>query len=100
MKITILDPAMCCSTGVCGPDVDDALVDTAANAKWLKSLGHDVHRHNVSNDAEAFLDYPASVALLARTGLASLPHILVNNEVVRTGSYPSRSDWEQLVVAK
>ncbi|MBK5193660.1 MAG: arsenic metallochaperone ArsD family protein [Flavobacteriaceae bacterium] len=22
MKITILDPAMCCSTGVCGPDVD------------------------------------------------------------------------------
>ena len=54
MKITILDPAMCCSTGVCGVDVDDKLVTTAANVKWLKSLGHDVQRHNISNDVASF----------------------------------------------
>lgn len=26
MKIQIYDPAMCCSTGVCGPSVDPELV--------------------------------------------------------------------------
>lgn len=25
-KIQVLDPAMCCSTGVCGPTVDPALI--------------------------------------------------------------------------
>ena len=45
MKITILDPAMCCSTGVCGVDVDEKLVLTAANVKWLKSMGYDVQRY-------------------------------------------------------
>ena len=34
---------MCCSTGLCGEDVDDELVETAANIKWLKSLGHEVN---------------------------------------------------------
>jgi len=28
-KIDVYDPAMCCSTGVCGPDVDDSLTDFA-----------------------------------------------------------------------
>lgn len=25
--LTVFDPAMCCSTGVCGSDVDQVLVD-------------------------------------------------------------------------
>ncbi len=91
--ITILDPALCCSTGVCGPDVDDALVQTAANVKWLKSLGYEVNRHNLSNDATAFKNYPKAVEKLQKEGADSLPYILIDGELVMTGKYPQKSEW-------
>lgn len=97
MKITLLDPAMCCSTGVCGPEVDDALVQTAAHVKWLKSLGHDVHRHNLSNDGEAFHQYPEALAKLQQEGMEALPFILVNGNLKIAGKYPSKAEWMQLV---
>lgn len=73
MKITILDPALCCSTGVCGPEVDDSLVQTAANVKWLKSLGVEVIRHNISNDGKAFQQYSQAVEKL--NGRTQFPSI-------------------------
>jgi hypothetical protein len=30
-KVQVFDPPMCCSTGVCGPEVDPALVRFASN---------------------------------------------------------------------
>ncbi|HEX9046982.1 MAG TPA: arsenic metallochaperone ArsD family protein, partial [Verrucomicrobiae bacterium] len=44
MKLTtqilqVFDPAMCCSTGVCGPDVDPKLAAFAADLDWVKSEG-------------------------------------------------------------
>lgn len=41
--IEIFDPALCCSTGVCGPEVDDALVELAADALWVKARGGQDH---------------------------------------------------------
>ena len=99
MKITILDPALCCNTGVCGPDVDDALVQTAANVKWLKSQGYEVNRHNISNDGAAFKEYPAAVEKLKAEGVDSLPFILINGKMVITGEYPTKEEWMQLVGA-
>lgn len=95
MKITLLEPAMCCSTGLCGEDVDDVLVATAANLKWLKSLGHEVNRHNISNDSNAFMKYPDAIAKLQQEGMDSLPYILINDKIVMTGVYPVKAQWEQ-----
>ncbi len=69
MKFTILDPALCCSTGVCGPDLDDTLIETAANVKWLQSKGVDITRYNVSNDGEAFQQHPEAIEKLKWTDL-------------------------------
>jgi hypothetical protein len=33
ITIDVYDPAMCCNTGVCGPDVDDFLADFANDVK-------------------------------------------------------------------
>ena len=44
MRLDVFDPAICCSTGVCGPDVDAQLVQFAADAKWLANKGVTVHR--------------------------------------------------------
>lgn len=44
--LTVFDPAMCCSTGVCGSDVDQVLVDFSADVQWLKGRGVQVERYN------------------------------------------------------
>lgn len=97
MKITILDPALCCSTGVCGPDVDDSLVHTAANVKWLKSQSVEVARHNISNDGEAFQQFPEALVKLKMEGLKSLPYILKDGKIVMAGRYPEKAEWEALI---
>lgn len=94
MKITLLEPAMCCSTGLCGEDVDDVLLETAAHIKWLKSLGHEVNRHNISNDSNAFMQFPDAVFKLKNEGLNSLPYILINGKMVMSGVYPVKAQWE------
>ncbi len=94
MKITLLEPAMCCSTGLCGEDVDDVLVETAATIKWLKSLGHEVNRHNISNDSNAFMQFPDAIIKLKNEGLNSLPYILINGNIVMSGVYPVKKQWE------
>ncbi len=50
-KVQVFDPPMCCSTGVCGPQVDPALVRFAADLEWLKASGVEVERFNLSQDA-------------------------------------------------
>ena len=35
-KLTVYDPPMCCSTGVCGPAVDPVLPRVTADLDWLK----------------------------------------------------------------
>lgn len=38
-KIEVFDPSLCCSTGVCGVEVDQALVTFAADVDWAKQNG-------------------------------------------------------------
>ena len=48
--LQIFDPAKCCSTGVCGPDVDMKLVQFAADLDWLKAHDVIIQRHNLSQN--------------------------------------------------
>ena len=47
--IEVFDPAMCCDTGIYGPAVDPKLLRFAADLDWLKGLGLDVQRFNLSS---------------------------------------------------
>ena len=89
--IEVYDPAMCCSTGVCGPDVDDALADFANDVKWLKSQGVEVQRFNLGQEPEVFKANAEVLARLKKEGTAALPIILVNGEMVSEGGYPNRN---------
>ena len=48
-KLQVFDPAMCCSTGVCGPSVDPALAHFASDLEALKSAGVVVERFNLAS---------------------------------------------------
>lgn len=90
-EIVVYDPPMCCSTGVCGPSVDDRLVTFAADLDWLKSQGVGVKRFNPAQQAQAFADNAAVVKLLGEEGEGVLPLILVDGRVAAKGGYPDRS---------
>lgn len=53
-RIRVWEPALCCNTGVCGPDVDEALVAFTADLAALRGQGVDIARHNLANDPMAF----------------------------------------------
>ncbi|MEX0723536.1 MAG: arsenite efflux transporter metallochaperone ArsD [Gracilimonas sp.] len=95
--VEVYDPAMCCSTGVCGPDVDDALVDFANDVKWLKTQGVEVNRFNLGQEPEAFKMSVPVVTRLQKAGTECLPIILVNGEVVAEGGYPDRQQLLNLL---
>ena len=89
-EIRVFDPAMCSSTGICGPSVDPQLARFAADLDWLKSQGISVERFNLAQQPAAFATDPAVVAALETRGEASLPLVKVNGEVVSSGGFPSR----------
>ncbi len=91
---------MCCSTGVCGPDVDTKLVQFAADLDWLKSQGVIVQRHNLSQNPAAFVENELVHATLTEKGEAALPVILVNGKVAMIGRYPERVELAALVKLK
>ena len=62
--IEVYDPAMCCSTGVCGPEVDPVLVAFAADLKWVADQGVTVRRYNLGQEPQAFAANPAVVKLV------------------------------------
>ncbi len=94
-KIQVFDPAMCCPTGVCGPNVDPALVRFAADLEWLKESGIEVERFNLSQQPAAFVSN-AEVAAAMRARDDALPLLLVNGKIVAQGGYPSREVLAEL----
>lgn len=91
-KIQVFDPALCCSSGVCGTDVDQRLVDFSADVTWAKQLGLVIERFNLAQQPMAFAENTAVKDLLERSGESALPVTLVDGEVAFAGRYPSRAD--------
>jgi hypothetical protein len=95
-KLQVFDPAMCCSTGVCGPSVDPALAQFASDLEQLKTAGVSVERFNLGQEPAAFVANPVvSAALRGRAD--ALPLLLVDGKVVSEGAYPSREELYRLV---
>jgi hypothetical protein len=93
-KLEIYEPAMCCSTGVCGVDVDPVLVQFVADLQWLGEQGVEVGRYNLSQQPEAFAANPAVVKEL-EAGMDRLPVVVVDGHVASTGVYLSREQLAQ-----
>nr|WP_207714680.1 arsenite efflux transporter metallochaperone ArsD [Clostridium tetanomorphum] len=93
----IFDPAMCCSTGVCGPSVDSELLRVATVINKLKNNGILVERHNLTNNPQIFVDKKEIFEILNKEGVEVLPVIMVDNVVVKTNSYPTNKEFCELL---
>lgn len=90
--VAVYDPAMCCSTGVCGPSVDPSLLAAARDLRWLAAQGVTVERFGLSQEPDAFVKQPKITGLMQAFGDKALPATLINGEVVAYGRYPSRDE--------
>ena len=89
-KLEIFEPALCCSTGVCGPSVNDDLMMITSIVNTLNTAdGYEAVRYNLSGDPQAFVNNQNVTAVLQEKQDEALPITLVNGEVKKTGAYPT-----------
>lgn len=93
--LQIFDPALCCSSGVCGQDVDARLVQAAADIDWAKGQGAQLERFNLAQQPLVFAQNEAVRGFLERSGQDALPITLLDGQVVLAGRYPSRQQLAQ-----
>ncbi len=91
-KIKIFDPAMCCSTGVCGPSIDPELMRIATVINTLKDKGIIITRHGLSNEPQDFISNKIINDILQKEGAEVLPVTLVDGEIAKTKEYPTNDE--------
>ena len=96
-NMIIFDPAMCCSTGVCGPSVDKELLRVSTVLNNLKNKGTLVERYNLTNNPQMFVDNKEINKMLNENGVDVLPVTMVDGVVVKTKSYPTDEEFCNLL---
>jgi hypothetical protein len=89
MKIEIYDPPMCCSSGICGPAVDPALLKMNDAVLALKKQGVTIERFNLKSDFLTFKDNARVMALLHESGTKILPVTMIKGKLFKTCEYPT-----------
>jgi hypothetical protein len=95
-SLTVYDPPLCCSSGVCGPAVDPELVRVNADMEWLKKMGVKVTRFNLAQQSADFAATEKVKTLLQEAGQASLPMTFLGDHLVASGFYPTRDQLRTL----
>lgn len=90
--ITVYDPAMCCSTGICGTDIDQKLVDLAADLDWLKAQGVSVQRFGLSREPAEFAANDTIRQIMQDSEGDDLPVFLVDGAIKAKARYPARAE--------
>lgn len=91
-KIEIYDPPLCCSTGICGPNVDPELVRFAADLKWLQEKGVEIERYNLAQQPQKFAASELVKQAMSLAGELCLPIVVVEGKVVSRNKYPRREE--------
>lgn len=92
-RLFIFEPAMCCSTGVCGPSVDKDLIRVTSVMNELKKVaGIQAVRYNLSNNPNSFVRNSKVSKMLQEKGVEALPITVMDDEIVKIGSYPSNEE--------
>lgn len=92
-RLELFEPAMCCNTGVCGPSVDEELLQVTGIWNALNTLeGYEAVRYNLSSTPQVFVQNAAVSALLQKKGVDALPITTLNGEIKKTGAYPTISE--------
>lgn len=90
--VEFFDPPMCCSTGLCGPTLDQTLLDINEMIVFLQKEDLRVERYQMANNPNAFLGNAEVMKLVRDKQMEALPIIIVRGKVIKVGAYPSADE--------
>jgi hypothetical protein len=90
--IEIFDPPMCCPTGLCGPTLDQTLLDVNEMILSLQNQGLRVERYQMTSHPNAFLSNTEVMRLVREKEMDALPITVVRGQVVKAGAYPNLAE--------
>jgi hypothetical protein len=99
--LKVFDPPMCCSSGVCGVDLDTRLTQLVADLNYLREQGVTVERYNLRDNVQTFTAHPTVIQQMGAEN-EFLPIFMVDGEVMSRGLYPNReqlANWVGVPVA-
>lgn len=99
MKLEFFEPPMCCSTGLCGPSVDERLVKLNENIELLKKKYTDIQieRYMITQQPLKFKENESVYKLVQDNGKKVLPITTVNGKVIKTHEYPTLEEIEKSI---
>lgn len=86
--IEFFDPPMCCPTGLCGPTLDQTLLDMNEMISTLQGENLSVERYQMSSHPNVFLANSDVMRLVREKEMNALPITVVLGKVVKVGAYP------------
>ena len=92
MKIEIFEPALCCASGICGPEPDKALLELQKVVQTLTAAGVEVKRYAINQAAIAFVSNATVKEFIRSKGTDKLPLTLLEGNIIKQGSYPTIED--------
>ena len=96
-KLALYETALCCSTGVCGPSVDEDLLRITGVMKQVKEEDDVMMvRYNLASNPNSFVRNQNVIDTMQNEGQDSLPITVLDGEIVKTGAYPTNeeiADW-------
>lgn len=91
-KMFIYEPAMCCSTGLCGVSVDPELLRISTVISSLQKNGMKIERFNLTNSPMEFVNNKEVNKLITEKGIEILPITIVDGVIVKTKAYPTNDE--------
>lgn len=90
--VEFFDPPMCCPTGLCGPALDQTLLDVNEMIMALKAEGAKVERYQMTSHPHNFLNNAEVMRLVRERQMEALPLTLVQGQVIKVGAYPTLAE--------
>lgn len=96
-KMQIFEPAMCCSTGLCGVGVNPELLRISTVLNTMNNINVTVERFNLTNSPMEFIDNKTVNAFINQTGIENLPITVLDGEIIIVGRYPTNEELTALL---
>lgn len=90
--VEFFDPPMCCPSGLCGPTLDQTLLDVNEMILTLQAENLRVERYQMASNPNAFLGNTDVMKLVREKQMEALPITIVRGKLIKVGAYPALAE--------